>query len=146
MSIYPWTYHIGFQQSFQKLKSCGETIRGVANTTFFRTKHLLNVILTAKIHAVIGWDGVETQPNIVHVKHASTTELSTRNGEILVVKLSGERMECVVLISPYRMVRLPSVNLMGRNLVVVVPGMESVVEMTTHAFAMIVSTITWLTN
>ena len=113
----------------QEGSTSGDMMGNVAVTTPYQMEHLLSVTLTGQSLAVTtnGMENVETRQNTVRVLFAQTTGSCIKNGENQEGSKSGGTMGGVVITSPYLMVRLLSVTLMGRTRVVVVLIMDGVV-------------------
>ena len=109
----------------QEVHRSGDMTGGVVNTFPYRTEHLVSVILMGKNRVVVSTESAVTVlQNIVLVVFVKITHVYTKNGK------NGEKSGCmmgsVVVATPYLMVHLVSVILMGINRVVV-DGMDCVV-------------------
>ena len=113
----------------QEVHRSGEMTVSVVVTTLYLTVHMVSVILTGRTLVVVirGMESVVTLHNIVLVRTVQIIEFCTKIGKNREAPKSGEMTVSVVVTTPYLMVHLVSVILTGRNRVVTVRGMESVV-------------------
>ena len=130
------------QVYFQRFEIALEKTLSVVVTTPYLTVHLVSVILTGINHVVviIGVEIVVELQHIALVIPVQTTHVYTETGKNQMVYRSGDTIQGVVVTPPYLTVHLVSVILTEINHVVVIIGMEIVVELQHIALVLPVQT------